>query len=234
MKLFRHGNCCWGHRSPFSLKRETRGRIRAKTVLWVDLQVRAGYRGLCDSQCAPKREGMFLKLWPCTQPLTRMFLFDPCVTPGDAKCLHSSLVQGNTFIFFLSQWNLCTHKVQLKTNSKRCAKAWVGDWNSRTDYLPEYNPSVVDLKVFGDLYICGELPSSHDSAFPKQNWLRGCATLTPPSLSTGESGRWASACVWPPPVPRPTFLSSPSLFGTLFWIYSTIQVFRFVLSELNS
>ena len=46
----------------------------------MDLQVWAGYVALYDAQCAPKWEGMFMKLLLCAKPLFGVFLFNPSIT----------------------------------------------------------------------------------------------------------------------------------------------------------
>lgn len=68
-KLLRHGECFSGHGSPFLLKQEER-----KEAPRVHLQVWTAYGALCDSFCAPKREGMFTKLLLCAKPLSGMIL----------------------------------------------------------------------------------------------------------------------------------------------------------------
>lgn len=69
----------------------------------MDSRLGAGFISGCDSQRAPKWEGVLMKLLLCAKPLIGMFLLKPYITPVGAKCLSFKFVQGGgiSIYFFL-------------------------------------------------------------------------------------------------------------------------------------
>lgn len=92
-----------------------------KKVQWVDSRVGVGFISGCDSQRAPKWEGVLMKLLLCAKPLIGMFLLKPYITPVGAKCLSFKLSKEEGYRYiFSSQWNLCIHKDQMKMILQVC------------------------------------------------------------------------------------------------------------------